>query len=218
MLALREKIKTYWDRGQKLKEEIVRLHKEIAKRDAKVVRAKATAERWREKNRRLVHNNKVSKYKRRQTAKDMREVRQDAKNWQNTVYSELQYLTKAPDWDSDVNRAQVVEIILRTIVTYHKLILDGTITYAELVYLLVGTQMEAFRLRDVVDRYSHLPRFHKVQFRMLLEEGLLKKVYRRQAYHITVAGRDRLNDILRYIYENKVGTYRILKKFFEINE
>lgn len=128
------------------------------------------------------------------------------------VVKKIAYLTKDLDWNKDISRVQVVEIILRTIVTYDRLIADGTITFNELAYLIVGSQIEVFDISDAEDKLGDLGRYKKRDFEKLVDAGMFKKVYRKRKWYISVDGKERLNEILTYIYENKLGTYRVLRK------
>lgn len=117
------------------------------------------------------------------------------------------------NWDKDINRAKIVEVILRSVVTYNRLLNEDIIDFNEFSFLLVGCQMEAFDINDVENKVGKLNCHRKSDFLKFVEIGLFKKVYRKKKWHITVLGRDRFNEILRYIYENKIGTYRLRKKY-----
>ena len=214
----KSKTKWYMNEVNELKAAIKKHEGELAKRDAKVSEAMNEVELYRERNKRLVHNNKVHKYNGKQTTQQKRELKQEVEQFKSEVVSEIAYLTKDRDWDKDISRPQVMEIILRTIVTYNRLIQDEIINFNELAYLIIGSQKDAFNIQDVRDRYGRLGGRCKQDFAALVEAGMISKVYRKQAYWLTEDGRERFNDILRYIYESKVGTYRVLKKVFKLEE
>lgn len=175
--------------------------KEIAERDAEILRLTGL-------NKKVRFNCKIYKQRARQRVKEKREIVAESKDFRN----EIQYLSKDLDWDKSTSRQLHVEIILRTIITYNKLINKGVITFNELAFLLIGAQRDAFTIQDAVDRYGKMSRMFKFDFKCLVEAGLFQKVYRKQAWNISVKGRDRFNDILRYIYEEKVGMYQLVRK------
>lgn len=123
----------------------------------------------------------------------------------------IAYFTKNHDWENDTSRAVHVEVILRAIVTYDRLIKDGMITFNELAVLLVGTQKEVFGLDDIKARFP-VHGFWKSQFFACVEAGLFKRMHRKALWHITQKGKQRFNDIMKYIYEAKVGTYSVFRK------
>lgn len=187
--------------AEKFDKSIEKKDKEIAERDVEILRLKELLRKSR-------FNCKIYKQRARQRVKEKREVVAESKDFRN----EIQYLSKDLDWDKSTSRQLHVEIILRTIITYNKLINKGVITFNELAFLLIGAQRDAFTIRDVVDRYGKMSRVFKFDFKCLVEAGLFQKVYRKQAWNISVKGRDRFNDILRYIYEEKVGMYQLVRK------
>lgn len=185
----------------------------VAKRDERIAELEAEIATLRgEVRHRWVKVTKEARYKSKLRTRAVRAERRDMREYKVGVVNEIAYLTKDLDWDKDVSRVQVVEIILRAIVTYHRLTTEGTVSFTELAYLLVASQIEAFDINDVEDKVGDLGCHRKRDFTDLIELGMFAKVYRKQKWYITVAGRDRLNDILRYIYESKLGTYKVLKK------
>lgn len=212
----KSKTKWYMDECRRLQGDIDKHDKQLAKRDALVGQAEQEVEVVKDSKRRLVHNNKVIKYRSKQNTKRTQAIRQDVAEFKQTVVAEVAYLTKDRDWDKDVSRELVVEVILRTIIAYNRLISGGVINFNELAYLLIGYQKDAFRLTDVAERFGKLGGRNRQDFATLVEAGMIRKVYRKQAYWLTETGRDRLNDILKYIYESKAGTYKVFEKLFKL--
>ncbi len=209
----KSKTKWYMDENCELRKLAKKQDAVLAKLDSRISELEAEiAELKGGIRKRWVKVTKEARYKSKLRTRAVRKERQGMREYKEGVVNEIAYLTKDFDWDKDVSRVQIVEVILRTIVTYNRLLADGVITYNELAYLLVGSQIEAFDISDAEDKVGDLGCHRKRDFDALIESGLFKKVYRKQKWYITVAGKDRLNEILRYIYENKIGTYKILKK------
>lgn len=214
----KSKTKWYMDENKELKAAQKKHDDVIAKRDERIVELETEVVGLKGMHKIWSHRAKRARYKSRQRTKVVQAERDDMRLYKTEVVAQVSHLTKDYDWDKDVSRVQVVEVIMRTIVTYTQLLREETITFSEFAYLLVGSQMEAFRMQDVIDRVGFISKTYKKDFKMLIDEGMITKVYRKQAFYLTPYGKDRLNDILRYIYENKIGTYRILKKVFNIGE
>ncbi len=179
-------------------------------------RTPLTIQRLQEANKRLVHNNKIHRYNQRQQAKKNKAVAASARETKKRAVREVEYLAKDRDIGNDMNQTQLMEIIFRTVLTYNDLTREKIITFDEFVFLLVGYQIQAFDKDDIRARAKHLSGKKWVIFGELLEAGLFARMYRKEKYYLTVAGKQRLNDILKYIYENKVGTYKLLRRLFEI--
>ncbi len=209
----KSKTKWYMDENCELRKVAKKHDAQLAKKDEVIATLQAEIAQLKgEVKSRWVRVTKEARYKSKLRTRAVMQERRDMREYKVGVVNEIAYLTKDLDWDKDVSRVQVVEIILRAIVTYNRLINDGTVIFTELAYLLVGSQIEAFDISDVEDKVGDLGCHRKRDFDDLIALGMFKKVYRKQKWYITVAGKDRLNDILRYIYESKLGTYKILKK------
>ncbi len=177
-----------------------------------------TMQRLRESNLALTKNNKTLKYLLRQKAKKNKSVAASAREVKKRAVREVEYLAKDRDIGNDMNQQQLMEIIFRTVLTYQGLIRGQIISFDEFVLLLVGYQLQAFDKEDVRSKSPHLSGKFWAVFRDLREAGLFARMYRKEKYYLTALGRQRLNDILKYIYENKVGTYKLLRRLFELEE
>ncbi len=194
-----------------LKATIEKLQKVIAKKEKAVEDKQEQLDGIAKVNKKYIHNNRIYKQRaKRQTRKKMA-AQAETREFKKGFVKSVEYLVKDFDWDKDESRQQTVEVILRTVVTYNRLINDGIITFNELAFLLLASQREFFRLEDIRDRYGYLGWGYKRDFADLVEAGLLKKMYRKQIWHITIEGKNRLEDILRHIYENKIGVYKEVK-------
>lgn len=198
----------YIKENSELKKEQEKFDKILQNRNDVIKQKNIEIEELKAEKRQFSHKFSMSKQMVKKYVRDKREVVEKSRDFQN----EIQYLSKDLDWGKSTSRQLHIEIILRTIITYNKLLNKGVITFNELAFLLIGAQRDAFTIGDVVDRYGKMSRTFKFDFKCLIEAGLFQKVYRKQAWNISVKGRDIFNDILRYIYEEKVGMYQVVKK------
>lgn len=104
-----------------------------------------------------------------------------------------------------------VEIIIRTIVAYKKLVDGDVITFNEFAYLLTGSQRDFFSLRDLSHRYGDMGARVKLGIRLCMEAGYLNKVERKNLWYITATGRKRFEQILEHIYNEKGNGYPVRK-------
>jgi len=109
------------------------------------------------------------------------------------------------------NQALHLEIVIRTIIAYQKLIMDGLLAYSEFIILLTAAQLEFFTVEDVINRFGEV-RYIKRDFKSVLDAGFITKVPRKNLFNITIPGKDRLNSILTFMYEQKGTGYAIHKK------
>lgn len=123
---------------------------------------------------------------------------------------EVSRLTKDLHWPE--REKENIELIIRTIFAYNILEKRGVLSYNEFCFLLIGSQLDFFNMKDIKDRFSELTHFYKRDFRLCLAAGYFRKVDRKGFWNLTVVGAHRLNDILQYIYEQKAGKYRFLNK------
>ena len=220
--TLEARIERMRERGEETakrrKAEVLRLKVLIARAEKSEAAAWAKYEDCAERNRRHIHNNKNYLYKLRQQRKQNKAVAARAREFEKRVERQTEYLVKDLGMGKDFNENQVRELILRAVVTYEGLVRSQVVSFDEVMYLLVGSQVSAFDLDDVKSRAPHLSGRYKVRFGELVEAGLIAKVYRKPKYYLTGLGKQRLNDILKYIYENKIGTYKLLSRVFKIEE
>ena len=95
--------------------------------------------------------------------------------------------------------------------------MDGTLAYSEFIILLTAAQIEFFNIEDVNKRFGKLY-YIKRDFKAILDAGYIRKVPRKPLYNITLPGRDRLEAILQFIYEQKGTGYAIRKNKLTIKD
>jgi hypothetical protein len=174
------------------------IHKnELKKKDEKIdeLRAKLKTHQLR---------SKVSRFRTREKVRERSELKKKFDDFKE----EVKYLSKDFEWDNTTSRLQHLEIIVRTIITYNKLTNNNIITFHEFAVLLLGSQKQYFNKKDIIDRYTNLGRFLRSDLKLFLEIGYIRKVERKPYWYITVMGKKRLNEILKFIYEEKVGLFK----------
>lgn len=215
----KSKTKWYMDENMNLKRRIrdfdERLQRELAKKDAVIAQKDEVIATLKKERRNIQGTAKQERFKAKKRSKQASEVKSQLLTFQK----EIQYLSKDLEWDKESSRQMHIEIIVRAIITYNKLTSAGTITFNEFAFLLAGAQKEYFSLEDLKDRYGDLGRRVKSNIVACIEAGYLKKVLKKtNMWCLTNEGRNRLNDILKHIYTEKVGIYKIVKKAALINE
>jgi len=103
-----------------------------------------------------------------------------------------------------------LEIIMRSIICYHNLSEDGTFSFKEFAILVSGYQYEHFTLKNILERAD---RWYGIKgdIQAMIDTGFVKKEGRMK-YYLTVSGQDRLNEILDYVYNQKLIKVRIAKR------
>jgi len=125
----------------------------------------------------------------------------------------LAFWGKSMSWDDSVNKEKQLEIIIRAIVAYNQLVNDGYITYEEFMFLLIGSQTELFKIQDIESRCKM--RAMKSKFNKCVEAGYFQRDGIKAKYHITIAGKNRLESIMKHIYTIKIGTQKSIAKVIE---
>ncbi len=197
---------------------IDKLRRELSDAKLMVKRRDASLEKLKADRKRVAHNNKWYLYNLRQQRKKNKSVAARAREKEERIEKEVEYLVRDVGKGKQFNDTQVRELILRTLVTYEGLIKERVISFDEIMYLLVGSQIQAFDLDDVKARTTHLSGLYRKNFAEFIEAGLFARMYRKEKYYLTGIGRQRLNDILNYIYQNKIGTYKLLSRVFRVEE
>lgn len=212
----KSKASYYTHENKELKEVIKNHSSQLEKKDEKILEAQDETKKIKAKLSELSLKHRTISHQKKQIGKNKHEKIIEINQFKRDVLGKISYLVKAPNWDTDTDRRKTVEVILRAIVTYNRLITGKIITFNEIAFLLVANQKDAFNLKDVYARFGKMNYYHKREFAEFVEAGLFKKMYKKNKWYITVEGNERLEDILRYIYENKVGVYNEIKKLNEV--
>ncbi len=93
--------------------------------------------------------------------------------------------------------------MIRTILAYEELKMEGYANYNGLVFLSLGYRKTAFSLNEVHKTIAHTSRSWKADFYAYRRAGYFRKtimINHRALYNITVAGKEMLENLLEYIY------------------
>jgi len=124
--------------------------------------------------------------------------------------SSVAHLVKDESWNKSTSKLIHLEIIIRAIIGYRKLEMDGIVAFSELAFLVTGSQFEYFSRKDVEVRTGKMFYFLR-DVKLLIEAGYLQKIESKPLYYITLDGRKRLDAILGHIYKQKGLGNRIVK-------
>ena len=124
---------------------------------------------------------------------------------------QVKFIVKDESWNKGTSKALHIELIIRAIVSYQKLTDAGIVHYAELAFLLTGSQLEFFVRKDIEQRYGKMF-FFKRDIGACIEAGYIG-VMRGARYFLKFEGKERLNAILGHIYREKSNGYTIRERF-----
>lgn len=177
---------------------IERVRKEVGKREEIIEQLKKKLSQKRNLTNIARYKSKVRLHKKNEMQKEYEDIKDQYK-----------YISKDLAWDTNTSRQQHVEIIVRTIITYNKLISTNIINFNEFAFLLIGSQKQFFDRQDLKDRYGSMGYYIKEDIVSCVKAGYLQKVEKKNLWYITVYGKKRLNDILKFIYEEKIGMFKL---------
>lgn len=147
-------------------------------------------------------NNERESYRKKGVTKKYREIIREVKSEYSELESAVAHIVKDESWDSASSKQLHLEIIIRTIVSYRKLVDGGIVVFSEFAFLLTGSQFEYFSVADIVKRFGKYTRW-KRDLRLCIEAGYIKRIERKQLFYITLDGRSRFDAILGHIYREK---------------
>lgn len=147
-------------------------------------------------------------YRASEAGKKATKVKRQAKSKIREIEESVAHIVKDEVFD-DTSKLKHIEIITRTIIAYRKLESEGIMSFSELAFLLIGSQLEYFSLKQFDGRFGKV-RTKVRDINLLIEAGFFQKVERKPYYYITVLGKDRLNSILNYIYGQK-SNFKVLR-------
>lgn len=105
---------------------------------------------------------------------------------------------------SDVIRA---ELMLRALFTYEKLKEQGELTYPDLMFLCLGTQLSAFRREDFSARFPDFTRHYLRDLKRVIEKGWVVKFPHKQQYYLSTKGKERFKEVINEMYNKQMGYY-----------
>ena len=112
------------------------------------------------------------------------------------------------------------ENLLSYLLTYVRLEKEGYVTFNELMILATAATMEAFTAAGLKQACNFPKQYPQADFRLLVNGGFIKRIGKRDLYHLSVKGHDRLNDLLTYIKEKDIefyhGKYEIKRGYVPI--
>lgn len=143
----------------------------------------------------------------------LREQVSQNKKFENFTTKEFEWSIKGNS-ESDQYRA---ELMLRAIFGYEELRASGEITYIEICYLAVASQLDAFNKKQIHNRFgTTLSKFFLKEIGKMIEKGWIRKFDRREFYYITDDGRKQFRKVISLIYSKKYGHY--WKRIFQDEE
>jgi hypothetical protein len=135
------------------------------------------------------------------------------KQFENFTTKEFEWSIKGNS-ESDQYRA---ELMLRAIFGYEELKNIGEITYTEICYLAVASQIDAFNKKQIHNRFgTTLSKYFLREIGKMIEKGWVRKFDRREFYYITDDGRKQFRKVISLIYSKKYGHY--WKRIFQDEE
>lgn len=105
---------------------------------------------------------------------------------------------------SDLVRA---EMMLRTLYVYEKLKAQNTISYTEVMFLSLGTQLPAFRREDFEARFPDFTKHYMRDLTVMMDKGYVTKFKQKQQYYLTGQGKARFRELIGQIYNKQMGYY-----------
>lgn len=173
------------------------LEKKLAKKNEEVKKYKEIADQSYKKYRQVnsnLHNTRVAK----------NEVKSKVNKLSNTE----KFFTKRLRWKETWEDATRAEMMLRTIFVYENERKDNNLLYNEIMYLSIGTQLDAFCRKDIETRFGvKMGRLFQRDVNLLVKVGYIRKFERKQLYYLTTEGKQRFEVIMRKIYTEQFGSY-----------
>ncbi len=118
------------------------------------------------------------------------------------------FFTKKLRWHQSESHMERAEIMLRSIIAYNELQLQGKTNFWELIVLAIGTQMDAFNRSIVTRRFGkEFGKSFNRQIHILVTKGYIRKFDRRQYYYITEEGKQKWKEVMSTVYGKQYGFY-----------
>lgn len=200
----KQKVKDLTQGFRQYEKEVDREFKKEAKKLDKVTKMLATAnrtiERWRMRHKSAIMDNRKISSRNKKITKQLAQNKQ----FEGFVTKEFTWRIKG-NTNSDQYRA---ELMLRAIFGFKELEEKGEITYHEICYLAMASQIDAFSRKHVYSRFgTSLSKFFNREMASMMEKGWMKRFDRKDLYYITDEGRKQFRKVISLVYSKKYGHY-----------
>lgn len=215
-INLRNRLNTCYKRWQDYKERFLELSREYSKYQKKtdveirrLNRKIAMLERHivdaRKRNTRFFNLIKVYKNNNRLRTKMFNEQDRRLKEAKKNT----RFFTRVFKWDERFVRANGIEVLIRYVMGYEYLKAKNIINIKELVVLVAGYQLEAFKRDDIKYRFGSfaIEGFRKTALSMTRASLIKKVTHKSDLYFLTNIGHERLIGIFKIIHSGQFSAY-----------